>query len=268
MCILPVRISYCKETYLMKRKSSFGALLAAAACALFIFSAPAMHADTIYDLTTTGSVDASGTIDLNFTAGTITVTLTNLTNLDLSNPSGDGSLIAGLFFTLDTTPGSASLLSQSGALVNVPTGSNKTTTSVSGSPNHWGAKNYGSTICLETAGGDGSQNCAVGGKPADLILTDESMYHVNNSVVEHQSSIDGTGTFVIDVPGLTSDTTILSDSALVVYGTSGDTEAATITLQTPPPPPVPEPGSLLLTGTGILSAAFALRRRMLQSFRF
>ena len=218
-----------------------------------------MHADTFYNLSFTGTVNGTGTMDLNPTTDQITITLTNTTNLNGSSPSGDTGLIAGLIFNLNNAPTSgASLASQAGSLVNISkTGSGGTAVPVAGSPTHWGASSSGHQVCLETAG-SGSPDCAGGAQPFDLIITNESTYNVNQSVLNHDPSILGTGTFVINIPGLNVDSVV--QSASVVFGTDGSTETATVT---PGTPATPEPSSLLLAGTGLLGAAAALRRRML-----
>ena len=220
-----------------------------------------MHADTIYNLSFTGTVTGSGTMDLNASTHQITITLTNTTNLNGSSPSSDDNLIAGLIFNLNNAPSSgATLASQAGPLVNISkTGSGGTAVPVTGNPTHWGASSTGHQVCLETAGG-GSPDCATGGQPEDLIITNEATYNINSSVTNHDPSILGTGTFIINIPGLNADSIVVSDSVSLVHGTSGSTEDVTLM---PGGSATPEPSSLLLAGTGLLGAAGALRRKML-----
>lgn len=221
-----------------------------------------MHADTYYNLSFTGSVAGTGTMDLNPTAGTITITLTNNTNLNGSSQSSDDNLIAGLLFNLNNKPTSAvTLTGTSGTLVNISASKSHSAIAdpdTTDTIDHWGVSNNTTTgqICLEAAG-----SCAVGSQPDDLILTDETNYYVNPSVLNHDPSILGTGTFIIKIPGLNADSTVVSTDVSVIYGTSGSKEDVTVTPGTPPAA-TPEPASLLLVGSSLLGAAGALRRKM------
>ncbi|HYZ64011.1 MAG TPA: hypothetical protein VE650_16305, partial [Acetobacteraceae bacterium] len=125
--------------------------------------------------------------------------------------------------------GSASLTSASGTLITLGAGGKPSVVS-GASIDHWAATGSGSTIAL---------NSLIGGKPYNGIIgapdASGNYNNANASVYQHLPDIQGTGTFIIAAPGVTSSTQITA--ATFGFGTTAcvtlcGTEAPTVDTNT------------------------------------
>jgi hypothetical protein len=184
----------------------------------------------------------SGTAVITPGAGTLTVVLTD----NQANPRSAGDLLSSIEITLTGSQGTPTLSSQAGSLINVTPGASSGTP-VAGSPTHWGVgvsssncTGGASCIALETAG-----PFAVGGAPINMIIGPAPYTNSNASIGNFNPYINGTGNFVIADTAVTAATTIAG--VTFDFGTSPDTfQPGTL---------VPEPNSLVLLGSGLITAA-------------
>ncbi|HEX9200264.1 MAG TPA: PEP-CTERM sorting domain-containing protein [Acidobacteriaceae bacterium] len=214
-----------------------------------VFAASAARASTFtYTASGTGGdgpESASATITTG--ANSLVVSLSSL----IANPTSAGQEVSGIFITLGSAPTSDSLSSSSGTLIDISPGG--TVTSGGSAITHWGTSFSGSTVCLETAG-----DCAVGGKPIDLIIGSGPYANANPSITGRDPQIQGTGTFDLAMLGITANTSVTG--VTFEFGTGPDSSLVGV-----PVPHTPEPSSLILLGTGAIGAGFLLRRRMIAS---
>jgi hypothetical protein len=207
---------------------------------------------TSFTFTSVGSCSeaCSGTAVITPGASTLTVVLTNTQ----ANPHSAGDLLSSIEITPNITLSSIGgvFLQQSGQLITVMSTTGPYTTSP-GPPFHWGVglnPANPSQILLATAGPN-----AFFGTPINMIIgpTDGSgnYSNANSSITDGHFSpyINGTGTFVFPVTGITPSTTITSVS--FDFGTGPDTVLPGVPVTTP----VPEPNSLVLLGSGLITTA-------------
>lgn len=185
-------------------------------------------------------------------ANSLNIALSSL----LANPKSAGQEVSGIEIFLDGgAPGSVSLASASGVLINIGSGGAFTVDNAD-TITHWGTAISGGAIFLATAG-TGSQ----GGKPIDLIIDGGGNYsNANPSITGRNPQIQGTGTFVLT---LTGEPNPNITGVKFLFGTSPDTTLTGNCIAGCTPGGIPEPTSwaLMLVGFGGLGAALRTRRR-------
>ncbi len=165
-------------------------------------------------------VDASATIVTS--AGTVTVTLTNLE----ANPTSIHQCINGVFFILSGTPGTASLSSSSGVELTVAAGG--TWTSGSTVSTGWGVVNASPIFGLTTTG---PTHTIIGPDNGSGLYSNADNTIAGN--ILNNPFLANTATFNLDISSVTVDTTV----SLVLFSF---------------PTQVPMPPSALLMGSGLL----------------
>lgn len=224
-------------------------------------SAARARAEFVFQASGTGS-DGPLAAQAQFTVGSGTISV-QLTNLE-ANPTSAGQELSGILFTLNTAPSSVSGAGTSGQLINVNS-SNGTFTNVSGNPDRWEASGHitqptTNSIQLLVLGG---------GQPSQMIIgppDSNNLYsNANSSIDNFNPSVFETGTFNLNVGGVTTSTQITG--ATFLFGTGPDTR---LVGQLQPPNVIPEPCTMALGLAGavfgggtFLSGAFLRRRRRL-----
>lgn len=181
--------------------------------------------------------------------GMLTIQLSNTLAADVIRSSGQ--FLSDISFTVSGSLGTLGGTSASGQLGDVS--STGVVTYVAGSPTRWlgvGGGSFsivGSNITLEAIGG---------GAPTQLIgpfVVDGGTYtNANAGVRTHNPYVIGPATFVINLSGVTSDTTI--SNVTFSFGSGPNTFLESEL--------VPEPTSMLLLGTGLCGVAGMLRHKL------
>jgi hypothetical protein len=182
---------------------------------------------------------------------------------NLVNPPSQGDLVSGILLSLNESFKSASLVSQSGELIDV-TGNNNgyAIDPSSPDPTHWGAgkttqncSGASSCIAVETAG-----DSAAGGTPVDMIIgqpnASGNYSNANSGGMTNghfAPFILGTGIFFVDVMGLSGNLPPSISGVTIAFGTGPDYFKTA----------VPEPSSIamLLAGLGLIGGALYFARK-------
>jgi hypothetical protein len=222
------------------------------------------HANSVTFVTPTGALAAGESVSASavFTPGTnsLTISLTNM--LSAAAMKDAGQLLSDLFFTLNTAAtGAAGVTSSNGTFIDLQTNNSvgsATPTAQSGNPADkigWFFSNSGTNSWhLDGLNGGSSNN------PGQLIIggtTADNAYPMANSSLAgndpHNPFVQGTGVFVLDIPGVTSMTNVTA--ATFSFSTSSGIDV-TGQLQ-----PTPEPRFYTLLLSAGLFLGLIWRRR-------
>ena len=160
-----------------------------------------------------GPVDATGSIIVG--NGTVSVQLSDL----LENPTSSGQTLSGIEFTISGATGTASLASSSGNTSTINNDGTYTPGAYTSPLGHWGANDG---VNLSTIN-------IVGHMPYDLIIGPDSAGGFNNAGTYSSANnglnnfnpyVLGSGMFTVNVPGVTSSSTI--SSVVFEFGTNPD----------------------------------------------
>jgi len=219
-----------------------------ARCSTFTFATPSTA--------TFNSLPVDFTVTITTAADTITVVLDDRT----TNPTADTQGISGLSFILNqvvsNTP-AFSLTPQgqaAGTLINIPSKTAAYTIDTTDTVTHWQVSR--TTDATSTTV---NMNVFSGGSPNDLIIgygaADDIYHNANNSIIGHNPYILHEGIFVINLPGVTTDTTVSTISTPQFnVGTATPQIITSISA-------VPEPGTLALLAVSVVPLAIFRRRR-------
>jgi uncharacterized surface anchored protein len=220
--------------------------------------APTASANVVVFTTPPGATSLGAMVDASATfttgAGTVTIDLSNL--LTAAQVISVGQNLSDLFFTLSSGT-TGTVTSSTGTFIDVGTGGAVTSaSSVSGSATDligWALTSNGTGgFLLNGLAGSlaGPAQTIIGGTAGSFIAYSSANGSIDNNSA-HNPFVQGTGEFVLSIPGVTAATNV--SDVIFSFGTIAGNNV-------PSTPPVPEPASLSLLVVGLL-AIFLVHRK-------
>jgi hypothetical protein len=218
--------------------------LFAAFAAAILLSGQSGRASTFTYATSAGASTTGGTVSaqaaFTISNGTVTIVVTNLG----ANPTDVADEVSALTFDVTGATGSGSLTTVSSGSLSTLSSGGSYTAGVSSLLSRWGTTETGLALDLDALGGGSPNELIIG--PDDRGGFDPTVgkyTNANSSIYNHNPSVLGTATFTIDVPGVTSSSTI--SDVVVQFGSSDGSNLVPAQL-------IPEPSTFALLGVAAI----------------